>query len=98
MNLFFHNQSIKIMEIIKQIMDKTGISEEQAKGAVDTVIEFLKDKLPGGVGDHLGDVFAGKSLSMSDLANDKIEDLKEIAADKLGDLKDAANGLMDKLF
>lgn len=86
------------MEIIKQIMDKTGISEAQAQGAVDTVMGFLKDKLPGGIGEHLGDVFAGKSLSMSDLATDKLEDLKEVAADKLGDLKDAASGLMDKLF
>jgi hypothetical protein len=37
-------------ELIKMVTSKVGISESQAKGAVDTVISFLKDKMPGGIG------------------------------------------------
>lgn len=33
-------------ELIKQVSAKTGISEDQARTAVTTVLGFLKDKLP----------------------------------------------------
>jgi hypothetical protein len=33
-------------ELIKQITERTGISEEQARGAVELVVEFLKQRLP----------------------------------------------------
>jgi uncharacterized protein (DUF2267 family) len=36
-------------ELIKQVMSKAGISEAQAKKAVDAVLSFLKKKLPGPV-------------------------------------------------
>jgi hypothetical protein len=59
-------------ELVKRITEKTGISEEQARSAVNTVAGFLKEKLPaplagqvdnvlsgaGGVTDNLGDVAA----------------------------------------
>ena len=34
-------------DLIKQITDKTGISMDQAKGAIEQVMNFLGDKLPG---------------------------------------------------
>ena len=57
-------------ELIKRITEKTGISEDQARTAVTTVSNFLKEKLPapiagqvdsllggaGGMTDQLGDV------------------------------------------
>jgi uncharacterized protein (DUF2267 family) len=58
-------------ELIKQVVSKTGISEEQARTAVTTVLGFVKDRLPapiasqienamtgegGGVGGTLGDL------------------------------------------
>ena len=33
-------------ELIKQVVQKAGVSEDQAKQAVETVLDFLKDKLP----------------------------------------------------
>ena len=33
-------------EIVDLVVKKTGISEAQAKTAVETVVNFLKDKLP----------------------------------------------------
>ncbi|MBT8211800.1 MAG: hypothetical protein KJN71_01510 [Acidimicrobiia bacterium] len=34
-------------DLIKQITEKTGISMDQAKGAIEQVMNFLGDKLPG---------------------------------------------------
>ena len=39
--------------LIKMVVDKTGISHDQAATAVSTVVHFLKDKLPAGLGEHL---------------------------------------------
>ena len=36
-------------ELIAMVKEKTGISEEQAKSAVDTVMGFLKQRLPAPV-------------------------------------------------
>ena len=33
-------------ELVKQISEKAGISEEQAKVALETVVEFAKAKVP----------------------------------------------------
>lgn len=57
-------------ELVKQVVAKTGISEDQARSAVTTVLEFVKGRLPapiagqidnalgseGGVGGSLGDL------------------------------------------
>lgn len=40
-------------ELVKQIVNKTGISEDQARSAADTVVGFLKAKLPAAVSGHL---------------------------------------------
>ncbi|MEO7970175.1 MAG: DUF2267 domain-containing protein [bacterium] len=48
-------------ELIKQVSAKTGISEEQARGAVTTVLGFLKDRLPEPVAGQLDNVVAGGS-------------------------------------
>jgi len=61
-------------ELIKQVTAKAGISEDQARSAVNTVLDFVKNRLPapiagqienamkgegGGIGGGLGDI-AGK--------------------------------------
>ncbi len=60
-------------ELVKQVVQKTGISEEQARQAVNVVLEFLKQRLPApiasqldgvlnnaGVGGALGGLFGKK--------------------------------------
>lgn len=37
-------------ELIKLVTSKVGISEVQAKSAVETIVSFLKDKMPAGLG------------------------------------------------
>jgi len=46
-------------ELIKQVTAKTGISEEQAKSAINTVLGFLKDKLPAPIAGQLDNVVGG---------------------------------------
>lgn len=46
-------------ELIKLVSKKTGLSEQMAKIAVDTVIGFLKKKLPAPVASQIDGVLAG---------------------------------------
>ena len=54
--------------IIKMVCEKTGISESQAKTAVETVVSFLKDKMPGGIGAQVESFVNGGTDSLGDLA------------------------------
>ncbi len=46
-------------ELIRRVSEKTGISEDQARGAVDTVLGFLKEKLPAPVAGQLDNAVSG---------------------------------------
>ena len=46
-------------ELIKQITERTGISEEQARTAVQTVLGYLQNNLPAGISDQLGGLLGG---------------------------------------
>ncbi len=54
-------------QLIKLVTEKTGISQEQAKTAVDTVIGFIKDKLPAGMQGQVDSLLSGNS-SLGDMA------------------------------
>jgi len=45
-------------ELVKTVTEKAGINPEQAQKAVNTVMEFIKNKIPG-VGDKLKELLAG---------------------------------------
>jgi uncharacterized protein (DUF2267 family) len=58
-------------QLVKLVSDKVGISEKQAKTAVEVVMGFLKDKLPSQLSDTLdkalsdeGGVDLGDAASM----------------------------------
>ncbi|MBZ0201621.1 MAG: DUF2267 domain-containing protein [Ignavibacteria bacterium] len=53
------------------VTEKTGISAEQAKGAVETVLGFLKDKIPG-VGGQIDGLLSGNLGGLADMAKDKL--------------------------
>ena len=46
-------------ELVKLVPQKVGLSEDMAKTAVNTVIGFLKDKLPGGLDNQLDCFLSG---------------------------------------
>ena len=55
--------------IVKLVAEKTGITESQAKVAVDTVASYLKTKLPAGVGSQVDSFLQGGSGSTGGLAD-----------------------------
>lgn len=58
-------------ELVKEVAQKTGISEDAAKTAVETVVSFLKDKLPAPLAGQIDGVLAspGTAKMVSDLAD-----------------------------
>ena len=57
------------MDIIKMVTEKAGISEDQAKKAVDTVVSFIKDKMPEGLGSQVESLLKGGESSVGDMAS-----------------------------
>jgi uncharacterized protein (DUF2267 family) len=56
-------------ELIKQVTQKANISPDQAKQAVDTVLDFLKDKLPAPVVDQIKAALSGQQVDASAVTN-----------------------------
>lgn len=56
-------------ELIKQVTSKTGISEDQARTAVTTVLGFLKDRLPAPIAGQLDNVIDGGASTVGDIAS-----------------------------
>ncbi len=55
-------------ELIKQVSERTGISQDQARTAVETVLGYLKKGLPASVSGQLDTVIGGGSGAVGDLA------------------------------
>ena len=53
-------------ELMVAIQQKTGLPADQAQGAAQAALEFLKEKLPAGIGDKLEDMIAGNADEISD--------------------------------
>lgn len=56
-------------ELIKMVTQKVGISESQAKSAVETVVSFLKDKMPGGIGNQVESFVKGNTGSIGNVVD-----------------------------
>jgi hypothetical protein len=56
-------------ELVNQIAQRTGISADKARTAVDTVVGYLKERLPDPVASQLDNVVSGKATGgLSDAA------------------------------
>ena len=60
-------------DLIKMVTQKVGISESQAKSAVETIVSFLKNKMPGGIGSQVETFIKGNTGSVGDMT-DNIKD------------------------
>ena len=49
-------------DLIKFVTEKTGLTADQAKSAVEAVGSFLKDKMPGGIGEQVNNFLEGKDI------------------------------------
>ena len=54
-------------ELVKMVADKVGISEAQAKQAVEVVMGFLKDNLPEPLAGQVEAVLSGDVSGVQDL-------------------------------
>ncbi|HVQ39592.1 MAG TPA: hypothetical protein VMS31_18785 [Pyrinomonadaceae bacterium] len=57
-------------ELIKQVTAKTGISEDQARSAVTTVLDFVKTRLPAPIAGQIDNVVDGAAGGVGDVAGD----------------------------
>lgn len=48
-------------EVIQRLIDRTGLPEDKAAAAVETVIGFLKEKLPPSIGSHIDGLMSGEA-------------------------------------
>jgi hypothetical protein len=46
-------------ELVRMVAERTGVSEDKARMAAETVIGYLKDKLPAAVSSQLDSVAGG---------------------------------------
>jgi uncharacterized protein (DUF2267 family) len=46
-------------ELVKQVSERSGISEDQARKAVDTVMNYMRDKLPASVSGTIDSALGG---------------------------------------
>jgi len=53
--------------LVKMVSEKTGISEPQSKLAVETVLSFLKDRMPAGVGGQVEAFIKGGGSSLGNM-------------------------------
>lgn len=56
-------------ELIKQVSERSGISEEQARKAVDTVMGYMRDKLPASVSGTIDNALGGGAGLAGNLAD-----------------------------
>jgi uncharacterized protein (DUF2267 family) len=54
-------------ELVKLVSQKTGISEAQARQAVETVIDYLKEKLPQPIAAQVEGLLEGGKGGLGDL-------------------------------
>lgn len=53
-------------ELVNTLVQKTGLPEDKARLAVDTVVNYLKSKLPASVAGQVDNALAGEGSSISE--------------------------------
>jgi len=66
-------------ELVKQVASRTGISEDQARTAVTTVLGFLKDRLPAPLAGQVDNVVGEGTGAVGDIG-----DIASDVASKVG--------------
>jgi hypothetical protein len=55
-------------ELVRLVSERTGLSEENARVAVNVVVDYLKQKLPAPVAGQIDDVLEGGGAGLGDVA------------------------------
>lgn len=59
-------------QIVKMIQERAGIDAGQARTAADTVLGFLKDRLPGPIAGQIEDALHGGGEGQGDSPMDRV--------------------------
>jgi uncharacterized protein (DUF2267 family) len=59
-------------ELIKRVSERTGLPEDKARTAVDTVVGFLKERLPAPIAGHVDSALNSAGGAVADKAGDII--------------------------
>jgi uncharacterized protein (DUF2267 family) len=59
-------------ELIKKVSERTGLSDEKAKTAIDTVVGFLKERLPAPIAGQVDNALTHAGGTIVDKAGDFI--------------------------
>ncbi len=82
---------------IQSIVEKTGISEDQAKTAFETALSAIKTKLPDSVADQLDGLLNGQEFNFAAILGGQLSDFRGDAAEKLENIKDGAAETLEEL-
>ncbi len=88
---------MQLHQLISEITQRTGITEDQAKSAVALAMTSLKSNLPDELAGQMDRVLTGSGFSYHEVLADKLDEVKDLATTKLNELKKGAQGLIDKL-
>src|SRR5712692_4099606 len=76
-------------ELINKITERTGLQPEQARGAADAVLEFLKARLPAPIATNLDSIVSGGATA------EAVGGMLESATAKLGSvLRTSSDGVL----
>lgn len=65
-------------ELVRQIVTRTGVSEAQARQAVDIVLNFAQSRLPAPIASQLGSIIGSDSAADSNTAGDVQDQMKKL--------------------
>lgn len=69
-------------DLVRTVSEKSGIPQETAAKAVNAVMDYLKQKLPDGMGDQLTSFLASNSGQASGVVGDLIGKAKGLVGAK----------------
>lgn len=74
-----------IDELVAAVSERTGITPDKARAAVDTMVQTLKSHLPPAMANHVDGLLAGTIPSAATIGA-SINDMESKVKDKLGGL------------
>lgn len=102
------NQKIVMQELINKLISEVGLNAEQAQKTVDTVMTFVKSKLPAALSGNIDAMFSGaqgemkqesykeKAEDFAEATKEKLEDLAGQAKEKLGEAAEKAEDFAEQ--
>lgn len=91
-----------MQELINKLISEVGLSSEQAQQTINTIVTYVKSKVPAAMAGNIDAMFSGvkaevkeetyreKAQEFAEATKDKLEDLAEDTKEKLEDFAEQA--------